>query len=126
MKDFKKDVLRICKGHYSARYKTKFEAIKTYQANWSGSDVKYISDVEVFRFISLIADEFFTAKDYKAIILDRIVRDLEYKPLCGETFTLSVKTLADAYIGQLCSLQVKDGEKWIIDLSDYPDNEISI
>ena len=127
MKCYKKDALLITKGHYNrAAYETDFDAIKAYQATWSGcSEVANITDYDILRFLYPIVEEFFTEKHYMGMIRERLVKEFEFNRYKGVPTLVDYRFICELFIWQLKMLQIRESQNgaWIIDLSAYENGE---
>lgn len=117
------DVFLICKGRYSEKFDSPFEAIRAYQAAWSDSDIKHINAYEVLRFLYMIVPEFFTEKDYMELIKERLMRDFEMSGMIPSVpkFEMSYKYMCELFIRQIQMKRVRNNGEWEIDLSAYED-----
>ena len=128
MKTPDKDILKICKGFCSNKYNTPFDAVKAYQAEYTGNNIDYLTDEDVLDFlIAMGVDDLFTIHNYKHLFKEILIKEfkrgelrLSYIP----PFEMSYRYLADLYIRELSLLKIKDGNNWLIDMSDYDSNNI--
>lgn len=120
----------ICKGHYNKeKYISTYDALKAYQCEYTGCEEKYMPDSSIFNFILDTAERFFRPIDWKRLITENFVHDMDMavtgllKNIYPESeIKLSYKYLIDSIRSRLCMLCVKDDNgNWIIDLSDYKD-----
>lgn len=121
-----KDILMICKQHYSKKFTTTYDALKAYQSKYTGCEEKYITDGNILTFVLSTAKEFFTPFDWYWLIKDGIIHDIDMASTGmipqlypEEKIKLSYRYLISKLISALCGLQVKNENGWIIDLSEY-------
>lgn len=124
-----KDILLICKGHYNKeKYDSPIDALKVYQAEYSGCEKKYITDETILTILLDVAKEYF--KDFEWywwMFKEGIVKDIDFaqsglmpKKYPEREIKLSYQYLIEKFIIGLCMLPVKDNkDNWIIDLSEY-------
>jgi hypothetical protein len=135
MKSKETDILMICKGHYNKdKHTSVYDALKAYQCEYTGSEEKYMPDSSIFNFILDTAEKFFRPIDWKWLITENFVHDMDMartgllKNIYPESeIKLSYKYLIDSIRSRLCMLPVRDfNNEWTIDLSDYDDCKIII
>jgi|GEM_PF-5921665 len=128
MKTTKTDILRICKGHYNQeKYNSPYEALRAYQIKYTGCEPEHINEQAVLSFFYAIeVDSFLQSYHYKEMIKDRLIHDYEMSLYNYANFEISYKYMVELYIRQLSMIQVKEGENWIIDLSDYKQGDLVI
>lgn len=128
-----KDILHICKGWFDKdKHETVYDALKAYQAKYTGCEEKHIPDSSIFRFILDTAKEFFRPIDWELLMTDGFTNDIDSAAFGmlkniypDKEIKLSYKYLIDTIRSRLCMLQVRNDDEWIIDLSDY-DKEVII
>lgn len=118
MRTQNKDVLMICKLNYNHRkYGLPLDALRLYIAKYTGMYELDVTHENVLHFLFEAIEEFCTKRDLLTILEGRIPRSLKfYGPISEDAFE-------QILIGHLQGLTVYDGEKWVIDLTDYMDDE---
>lgn len=133
MRTKEKDILLICKGHFNKdKHETVYDALKAYQCEYTGSEEKYMPDSAIFHYICDTAEEFFKPRFWRLLLdgMDGITHDIDMArtgllPTIypDKEIKLTYKYLIDKIRSELCMLQVRNDDGWIIDLSDYADGE---
>jgi hypothetical protein len=118
IKTTEKDILLICKGWFDhGKYKDVLEALKDYQATYTGSNREDITDKNVLDFrLFTVAETYFKSYDWSEMLKDRLYKDIFWQ----HELKVDYNYLCWLLITQIHNLQVKkDNSEWIIDLSAY-------
>ena len=124
-----KEILLICKGHYSDKYESTYDALNAYQVGYTGCEEKYITDGNILTFILDAVKEFMQPFDYwYEFIKEGLIHDIDMaatgmipRLYPEKEIKLSYRYLINKLASSLCSIQVRNDDGWIIDLSEYGD-----
>jgi hypothetical protein len=133
MKTKETDILMICKGHFNQdKFETTYDALKAYQCEYTGCPIEYMPDSAIFHYICDTAEAFFKPRFWRLLIdgMDGITHDIDMAKTGllptiypDKEIKLTYRYLIDKIGSELCMLQVRDDNEWIIDLSDYEEGE---